>query len=125
MLHDLTALVRPQLDRLNRELVLDLAPGQRDLLPLVDHVGGYRGKQLRPMLVFLSYFLPAGKMNLRFTPFEVLSILVTVVAVHLVAQDGESNWLEGALLVAVYAVLALAAWRARGVSDWGGAGGVH
>jgi len=53
-LHDLTALVRPQLDRLNRELVIDLAPGHRELLPLVEHVAGYRGKQLRPMLVFLS-----------------------------------------------------------------------
>ena len=53
-LHDLTALVRPQLDRLNRELVQDLAPGHREMLPLVEHVGGYRGKQLRPVLTFLS-----------------------------------------------------------------------
>ncbi|MCR9244066.1 MAG: polyprenyl synthetase family protein [bacterium] len=53
-LHDLTALVRPQLDRLNRELVEDLAPGHREMLPLIEHVGGYRGKQLRPMLTFLS-----------------------------------------------------------------------
>jgi Ca2+:H+ antiporter len=31
-----------------------------------------------------------------------------VFALTLVAQDGESNWLEGALLLAVYLVLALA-----------------
>ncbi|MGE3171258.1 MAG: polyprenyl synthetase family protein [Planctomycetota bacterium] len=59
-LHDLIALVRPQLDRLNRELVLDLAPGQRDLLPLVEHIGGYRGKQLRPVMVFLSAMATRG-----------------------------------------------------------------
>lgn len=53
-LQDLVALVRPQLDRLNRELVEDLAPGHREMMPLVEHVGGFRGKQLRPMLTFLS-----------------------------------------------------------------------
>ena len=53
-LHDLTALVRPQLDRLNRELVQDLAPDHGEMLPLLEHVGGYRGKQLRPVLTFLS-----------------------------------------------------------------------
>ena len=43
-LHDLTALVRPQLDRLNRELVQDLSPGHRDMLPLIEHVGGAIGR---------------------------------------------------------------------------------
>jgi octaprenyl-diphosphate synthase len=52
--HDLAALVRPQIDRLNRELVQDLAPGHREMLPLIEHVGGFRGKQLRPLLTFLS-----------------------------------------------------------------------
>ena len=52
--HDLTALVRPQLDRLNRELIADLAPGHKEMLPLVDHVAGFRGKQLRPVLTFLA-----------------------------------------------------------------------
>lgn len=53
-IHDLLDLVRPQLDRLNRELVQDLAPGHREMLPLIEHVGGFRGKQLRPLLTFLS-----------------------------------------------------------------------
>lgn len=51
---DLTGLVRPQLERLNRELVRDLAPGHPEMMPLVEHVSGYRGKQLRPLLTFLS-----------------------------------------------------------------------
>jgi octaprenyl-diphosphate synthase len=53
-LHDLTAIVRPQLERLNRELIQDLAPGHKEMLPLVEHIGGFRGKQLRPVLTFLS-----------------------------------------------------------------------
>ncbi len=61
-----------------------------------------------PLLVFASYLTPHGPMDLRFTPFEVLAVGIAVGVVNLVAQDGESNWLEGALLLAVYLVLALA-----------------
>jgi Ca2+:H+ antiporter len=61
-----------------------------------------------PVLVFASYLMPLGPMDLRFTPFEVLAVLIAVGVVNLVAQDGESNWLEGALLLAVYLLLAIA-----------------
>ncbi len=61
-----------------------------------------------PVLVFASYVLPHGAMNLRFTPFEVLAVIAATVVVNLVASDGESNWLEGAMLLAVYLVLGLA-----------------
>ena len=61
-----------------------------------------------PVLVFASYFMPHGPMDLRFTPFEVLSVLLATAVVNLVAQDGESNWLEGALMVAVYIILGMA-----------------
>ena len=61
-----------------------------------------------PVLVFASYFMPHGPMDLRFTIFEVLAVIASVLIVNLVSQDGESNWLEGALLLAVYAILALA-----------------
>jgi Ca2+:H+ antiporter len=61
-----------------------------------------------PVLVFVSRLLPGGALDLRFTPFEVLAVAVAVGAVNVVAQDGESNWLEGVLLVATYVVLALA-----------------
>jgi Ca2+:H+ antiporter len=61
-----------------------------------------------PVLVFLSYAMPRGPMDLRFTPFEVLAVAIAVGVVNLVAQDGESNWLEGVLLLAVYLVLAIA-----------------
>ena len=61
-----------------------------------------------PLLVFVSYLVKDGPMDLRFTPFEVVSVAIAVAAVNLVAQDGESNWLEGALLLAVYLVLGIA-----------------
>jgi Ca2+:H+ antiporter len=61
-----------------------------------------------PLVVFLSYLMPHGPMDLRFTVFEVLSVAIAVAVVNMVAQDGESNWLEGALMVAVYVVLGMA-----------------
>lgn len=61
-----------------------------------------------PVLVFASYFMPHGPMDLRFSLFEVIAVIASVLVVNLVAQDGESNWLEGALLLAVYVILALA-----------------
>ena len=61
-----------------------------------------------PVLVFVSYLVPNGPMDLRFTPFEVLAVGIAVAVVNMVAQDGESNWLEGALLLAAYLVLGIA-----------------
>ena len=61
-----------------------------------------------PVLVFASYFMPHGPMDLRFTPFEVLAVVASIAVVNLVSQDGESNWLEGAMLLAVYVVLGIA-----------------
>ena len=61
-----------------------------------------------PVLVFLSYMIGPHPMDLRFTTFEVLAVVISVAVVNLVAQDGESNWLEGALLLAVYLVLGIA-----------------
>ncbi len=61
-----------------------------------------------PVLVFASYLMPSGPMDLNFTAFEVFAVLAAVMVANTAAQEGESNWLEGALLLAVYAILALA-----------------
>jgi Ca2+:H+ antiporter len=59
-----------------------------------------------PVLVFASYFF-GRPMDLIFTPIEVITVAVAVVIVALIAQDGESNWMEGVLLLAVYTILGL------------------
>jgi Ca2+:H+ antiporter len=61
-----------------------------------------------PFLVFASRIMGGRAMDLIFTPFEVLAVIAATVIVNLVAADGESNWLEGAMLVAVYLVLGIA-----------------
>ena len=96
-LHDLTALVRPQLDRLNRELIVDLAPGQRDLLPLVDHVTGYRGKQLRPMMVFLSAMAARGARHGGSLSDDVVQVAKVVELLH-TATLVHDDVLDGAAL---------------------------
>ena len=61
-----------------------------------------------PVLVFASYAMPHGPMDLRFSALEVLAVVAAVGVVNLVAADGECNWLEGAMLLAAYVVLGLA-----------------
>jgi len=60
-----------------------------------------------PLLVFLSG--PLGHpITLEFSYLEVMSLAVAVGATTLVTMDGEANWLEGAMLLGVYAILAVA-----------------
>jgi Ca2+:H+ antiporter len=61
-----------------------------------------------PILVFASYVLGPEPMDLYFSTFEVIAVALSVLIVTMVAQDGESNWLEGALLLAVYVILGIA-----------------
>lgn len=60
-----------------------------------------------PVLVFASYLFGAP-LDLIFTPFEVAAVTMSVLVVGFVAMDGESNWMEGAMLVGVYLMLAIA-----------------
>ncbi len=60
-----------------------------------------------PLLVFLS-LLAGYPMSLVFNPFELAALGAAVVVAALISIDGESNWLEGAQLLIVYVILALA-----------------
>jgi Ca2+:H+ antiporter len=60
-----------------------------------------------PLLVFIS-LLMGNPLTLVFNPFEIVALFVGVLLAAFVAQDGETNWLEGAQLLTVYAILALA-----------------
>jgi Ca2+:H+ antiporter len=64
---------------------------------------------LAPALVLLS-LLTATTLTLVFAPMLVVAVCVTVVAVAFVVFDGESNWLEGTTLIALYAIIAAAFW---------------
>jgi Ca2+:H+ antiporter len=45
---------------------------------------------------------------LVFTTYELITLVATCFIAAFIAQDGESNWLEGAMLIAVYIIIALA-----------------
>jgi Ca2+:H+ antiporter len=60
-----------------------------------------------PLLVFASLLL-GHPMDLVFTPLELVTVGFGTLVMALIANDGESNWLEGAELVAVYAIVATA-----------------
>ncbi len=61
-----------------------------------------------PVLVFLSYLIAPSPMDLRFTTLEVVAVGISVWIMSIVSQDGESHWMEGVQLLAVYIMLALA-----------------
>jgi Ca2+:H+ antiporter len=61
-----------------------------------------------PLLVFVSQVLGPRPLDLHFTGLELLAVLASVVVVHLVAAEGQSHWMEGVLLLAVYLILAVA-----------------
>ena len=58
-----------------------------------------------PLLVFISVFIgPNGELTLFFSLFEVMVLFLSVLIAALISIDGESNWLEGAMLLAVYVI---------------------
>jgi len=60
-----------------------------------------------PLLILLSFAF-GHPMSLVFNAFEITAIGLSVLAIAMVSHDGESNWLEGLQLLAVYVILALA-----------------
>ena len=62
-----------------------------------------------PALVFISLLTPHN-FDLVFPVLQVAALIAAVVIVAIIAVDGESNWLEGAQLLAVYAIIASAVW---------------
>jgi Ca2+:H+ antiporter len=69
-----------------------------------------------PFLVLVSWVFhatgisPAGghALNLVFSPMEVVAVVLTVGIVIVLCMNGESNWFEGVLLLALYAILGIA-----------------
>jgi Ca2+:H+ antiporter len=60
-----------------------------------------------PALVIVSHFVGPAAMDLVFTPVEIVALVVAIAISGQIAADGESNWLEGVQLIAVYLMLAV------------------
>ena len=60
-----------------------------------------------PILVFVSLMM-GNPLTLIFNQFELIALIAGVMIAAFVSADGESNWLEGAALLAVYVILGLA-----------------
>ncbi len=82
------------------DLALQIALGSSTQVALV----------IAPVLVFLGAILMVPGMNLVFSPFEVVGLAVAVITSAIITLDGESHWFEGLQLLALYAMLAAAAW---------------
>ena len=59
-----------------------------------------------PVLVFVSLLL-GNKMTLVFNEYELAALVGAVAVATFISMDGESNWLEGAQLLAVYIIVGL------------------
>ena len=62
-----------------------------------------------PVLVFVGMAL-GQEMTLVFQPFEVLALGLATIVTAIITLDGESHWFEGVQLLAVYAIVAVAAF---------------
>jgi Ca2+:H+ antiporter len=62
-----------------------------------------------PLLVFAGVAMGVG-MNLVFPVFEVLALAVSTLVIAIITLDGETHWFEGVQLLAVYLLLAGAAY---------------
>jgi Ca2+:H+ antiporter len=60
-----------------------------------------------PVLVFVS-LLMGNPLTLVFNSFELAALGAAVLVCYFASADGESNWLEGAALLAVYVIFGLA-----------------
>jgi Ca2+:H+ antiporter len=68
-----------------------------------------------PLLVFVSAAMVAGGvgnathyLNLVFSPMEVVAVVLSVITVVVLGRNGETNWFEGVLLLALYAIMGIA-----------------
>jgi Ca2+:H+ antiporter len=88
-----------------------VAAARRDQMTLAVEISVGSSAQIAlfvgPAVVLYS-FLIGHPMTLLFNPLEITAIALSVLATALVVSDGESNWVEGVQLVAVYVILALA-----------------
>jgi Ca2+:H+ antiporter len=62
------------------------------------------------VIVLLSFFVAPAPLTLVVSPLLLGSLMVTVVLLFVIVDDGEANALEGAMLLGLYAIIAAAVW---------------
>jgi Ca2+:H+ antiporter len=87
-----------------------------DRIEVAVHIALGSGLQIAlfvaPSLVFASFVMDGEQpLDLLFTRMEVIAVGVSVAILIMVSTDGETNWMEGVLLLAVYVILALAFYQ--------------
>jgi Ca2+:H+ antiporter len=60
-----------------------------------------------PLMVLISWFLDVP-LTFEFGLLETISVFLSVLIVNSIAEDGRSNWLEGAMLLGSYTILGAA-----------------
>jgi Ca2+:H+ antiporter len=48
------------------------------------------------------------QLDLHFTSHELMAVVLSILILAMVAQDGECHWMEGVLLLAVYVIFGMA-----------------
>ncbi|TQV98168.1 hypothetical protein V2A60_006158 [Cordyceps javanica] len=66
-----------------------------------------------PFLVIVGWIMNKD-MTLRFETFQTVSFAVSVLVVTYTVQDGKSNYLEGAMLIGLYTIIAVAFYATPG-----------
>jgi Ca2+:H+ antiporter len=61
-----------------------------------------------PVLVLLSTALTGTTLDLVFGPFSLIALVMTAMIANYISADGICHWLEGAQLIAVYVLIAIA-----------------
>jgi Ca2+:H+ antiporter len=85
--------------------MMEIAGGSAVQVPLL----------VAPLLIFASFVLGSLTgmsglyLNLRFDVFPLIAIGLVTIVYALVSLDGESTWLEGLQLLAIYALVAVTA----------------
>lgn len=79
---------------------------------------------ITPVIVLLGWCL-GKEMSLYFSLFETISLFASAFIVNFLMLDGRTNYLEGALLIAAYVIISLAAFFYPSCENLSSASGIH
>jgi Ca2+:H+ antiporter len=71
---------------------------------------------LIPALVIISHFMGGTPLTLVLSPLLLASLALSAILGSLIVYDGESTWLEGLALIALYVIIAASFWWGASVS---------